>query len=770
MQIQSLEELISQNKDIFYNELKEVIKPSFDLDNPNKYYETINNILIKADRKSFPRQARLVAAATNFIEKKGNKSLLISSEMGTGKTDMGLKISMSNKFNVNVILCPPHLVDKWEDEIKINYIDQKSFKVIKPKRWEDLVPYTNRDMKKDGVKYYFIISRENAKLSYPKTTAVITGYKNITVNRNLDGEDMSFKEVIKVAKCPDCFSELEEGSSDFISLSKIPYKCECGSILRSVDRTVSPKMQTRISIAEYIKRQWTKGAIDLLIVDEIHEYKGGATGQGNALAQFASMSKKIIGLTGTLLNGYASSLFYILYRLNPNLMKKKLGYDYNQVKHFVETYGAHEEVVEAKEVTHEGVVTKMGRQITLKEKPKISPYLLSILLEMTIFLRLDEIKMEGLGLPDYEEIIELVEMEENLKKPYLSYLGAISSKIRKDKRFLGNLATDAIAVPDMPFQIHSAQNEIFYEPEFTREDYGYTNKEKKLLEIVKSELNQGRKCLVYVHFSNKGVASDITEMLNNELPQYDTKFLSPTVAANKRQSWIENNPSDVLICNPELVKTGLDLLQFPTIIFYETTYNVFTLKQASRRSWRIGQKDDVKVVFMAYSDTPQHKALELIGAKVASANSLEGRLSGDDDLSSMGDTEDNIQLALAKAILKGESSSKDIKMSSIKNFGNDRDYDKFEIWYKKQIDNIKAKSIIEDDIEVQEQVIQKTEIETLALFDEIEDDNSVDTTILNTFFYYGKNGKKLEVDSSDNLFDFIPKDEIKNGMIQLSLF
>src|SRR5574344_1592366 len=166
MQIQSLEELISQNKDIFYNELKEVIKPSFDLDNPNKYYETINNILIKADRKSFPRQARLVAAATNFIEKKGNKSLLISSEMGTGKTDMGLKISMSNKFNVNVILCPPHLVDKWEDEIKINYIDQKSFKVIKPKRWEDLVPYTNRDMKKDGVKYYFIISRENAKLSY----------------------------------------------------------------------------------------------------------------------------------------------------------------------------------------------------------------------------------------------------------------------------------------------------------------------------------------------------------------------------------------------------------------------------------------------------------------------------------------------------------------------------------------------------------------------------------------------------------------------------
>lgn len=688
MYIEKLESLISQNKDIFYKELKEVIKPSFDgLDNPSKYTNIVHNMLKKANRKSFARQARLVSAATEYITKKNNKSLLISSEMGTGKTDMGLKLSMADKFKVNFILCPPHLVDKWEDEIKVNYVDHKSFKVIKVNRWEDLIPYTKRDMRKDGIKYYFIVSRETAKLGYPKQPAIKISFKQIIKEKMLDGESLMVKQLVKVARCPDCYSVLEEGNSEFIDTSTIPYKCECGAVLRSVDRTVSPNMQTRISIAEYVKRTWTKGAIDLLIVDEIHEYKGGNTGQGNALAQLASMSKKIVGLTGTLLNGYASSLFYILYRLNPNLMKKRLGYDYNQVKLFVETYGAHEQIVEAKEVTHEGVVTKMGKQISLKEKPKISPYLLSVLLDMTIFLRLDEIKMDGgLGLPDYDESIELVEMDENLRKPYMAYLGEISSRIRKDKRFLGNLATDAIAVPDMPFQIHSAQNEIFYEPEFTREDYGYTNKEKRLLEIVKSELKNGRRCLVYVHFSNKGVGDDITNMLTKELPQYSTKFLSPTIAAKKRQAWIEKNPSDVLVCNPELVKTGLDLLQFPTIIFYETTYNVFTLKQASRRSWRIGQRDDVKVMFMAYENTPQHKALELIGAKVAAANSLEGRLSGDDDLSSMADEDDNIQLALAKAILKGESASKDIQMNSIKNFGNDRDWDNFELWYKEQME------------------------------------------------------------------------------------
>ena len=87
--------------------------------------------------------------------------------MGSGKSDMGVKISMADKFKVNFILCPPHLVDKWEDEIKVNYVDHKSFKVIKVNRWEDLIPYTKRDMRKDGIKYYFIISRETAKLGYP---------------------------------------------------------------------------------------------------------------------------------------------------------------------------------------------------------------------------------------------------------------------------------------------------------------------------------------------------------------------------------------------------------------------------------------------------------------------------------------------------------------------------------------------------------------------------------------------------------------------------
>lgn len=60
----------------------------------------------------------------------------------------------------------------------------------------------------------------------------------------------------------------------------------------------------------------------------------------------------------------------------------------------------------------------------------------------------------------------------------------------------------------------------------------------------------------------------------------------------------------------------------------------------------------------------------------------------------MGEDEDNIQLALAKAILNGESTAKEIKMNSIKRFG-DREWDAFEEYYRDRLNAFKhAEKII----------------------------------------------------------------------------
>ncbi len=68
----------------------------------------------------------------------------------------------------------------------------------------------------------------------------------------------------------------------------------------------------------------------------------------------------------------------------------------------------------------------------------------------------------------------------------------------------------------------------------------------------------------------------------------------------------------MLVCHPRLAQTGVDLVDFPTLVWLETDDSVHTTRQASWRSWRIGQSQPMQVVFMAYRDTLQTDALSLV--------------------------------------------------------------------------------------------------------------------------------------------------------------
>ncbi|MDE2886081.1 MAG: hypothetical protein OXO53_13465, partial [Chloroflexota bacterium] len=110
---------------------------------------------------------------------------------------------------------------------------------------------------------------------------------------------------------------------------------------------------------------------------------------------------------------------------------------------------------------------------------------------------------------------------------------------------------------------------------------------------------------------------------------------------------------DVLICHPRLVQTGLDLIEFPTLVWFETDYSVYTMRQASRRSWRIGQNRPVRVVFMAYRNSLQADALKLVAKKLQSSLAVEGELP-EDGLAAYGDDGDDLMLALARKIVNGD--------------------------------------------------------------------------------------------------------------------
>ena len=132
------------------------------------------------------------------------------------------------------------------------------------------------------------------------------------------------------------------------------------------------------------------------------------------------------------------------------------------------------------------------------------------------------------------------------------------------------------------------------------------------------------------------------------------EILRSTVKPELREEWVNNKVKqgvDCIIANPKLVETGLDLLDFPTIIFHQTGYSVYTLRQASRRSWRIGQDRDVKVYYLFYKGTIQEKALQLMGSKMEASLALEGKFS-EEGLMAMTQGED-MSTALARALVEG---------------------------------------------------------------------------------------------------------------------
>jgi hypothetical protein len=73
----------------------------------------------------------------------------------------------------------------------------------------------------------------------------------------------------------------------------------------------------------------------------------------------------------------------------------------------------------------------------------------------------------------------------------------------------------------------------------------------------------------------------------------------------RREAWIKlaTPKMDTMLVNPKLVETGLDLVMFSDLVFYEITTSLYVLWQAMRRVWRLGQNKEVNVTFLSYAET-----------------------------------------------------------------------------------------------------------------------------------------------------------------------
>ena len=175
-----------------------------------------------------------------------------------------------------------------------------------------------------------------------------------------------------------------------------------------------------------------------------------------------------------------------------------------------------------------------------------------------------------------------------------------------------------------------------------------------MIDLVKSEMAQRRKVIIYPRQTG---TRDIRGRLQEILAVSGitgVSVLGSNVPTRQRLKWLRKNARSVLITNPRLVETGMNLHDYGycTIIFYEIEYSLYTLWQAMSRVWRPGQTKGVKVFFSKYRGTLEESALSLVSKKM-----LAGQLLYGDDVSGalVEDTGDSsLVIELIRAIKEGE--------------------------------------------------------------------------------------------------------------------
>lgn len=702
-----------------------------------------------------PAQKHAAAAALTRLETE--KDVIIVGEMGTGKTTIMAAIAAGRKARRTIVLCPPHLVDKWQREFKavwpgvrtmhlqsLGDIDfffgpqpdnapvvgvLKQTSARSASGWEHAYNYGGPASHKYGSKGATDIHRgwgdvlaprhlalmgidektESARDTNDLMTAIVG---DVLTMAGMNGNGVSNDTQLKFApenkwqlspkqiqalgqrgiRCPVCGkTQMRAGRPLGVGeLKGAAWKCSndnCKSPLYQFTRRRSEGQQRgsfklyaerehiilsytdkglpvpahelnkwhgtvikdsfgygKVPLASYIKKRG-KGKLDLLLVDEVHEYKGFDSDQGYAMHHLALTTDKVVAGTGTIYGGKASSLFYLLFRLSAEMRQEYVNRNetgQRRVKHkeWTSAYGILQRI-ESHTLDENGKQTANSRSnVRYKELPGGSPAMLPWLLNRSIFLSLGDM---GFPLPEYTEIPIPVAMAPEQEARYETLKDLLIEELKErllrgDKSLLAGYLYALLFWPDSPrrgkvVECPRSGRIVASIPGLPESFVG--PKEEEIIEQCLVQKERGRRVILFCQQTD---TLDIQPEWKKMLEAHGLKVAILHAAPNKREAWVEKQVAkgvDVIITHPRKVATGIDLLDFPTLMWMAPDYSVYTVLQASRRSWRIGQVEDVEVYFYCYENTLQEDALQLVAAKVAAALRVNGDSVGNDSLAEL---------------------------------------------------------------------------------------------------------------------------------------
>jgi hypothetical protein len=441
----------------------------------------------------------------------------------------------------------------------------------------------------------------------------------------------------------------------------LPLPCD----LEHLPMAVKDTSYRRFSVADYI-RKFHSGFFKLLISDEIHQGKEGTAIDFARRALMGSCGN-YLGLTGTLCNGYASSLFPFAWSINPTVRDQ---FAYDGMREWVDRYGARKIVTKQPKDDGsggDGAISKRktGGKPVESELPAFAPSGLPAMFAKAAFLELNDVAP---CLPPYSEEVDIIPMEGELEEAYREFESTITMELAArlvlgDKRALGSWFQCLRRYPNMPYSdcichIKKTGEVLGAAPKLT-ENTIYP-KEQRIIDLVTSELEQGRRVIIYAEETGeydiqpryKKLIESHVKPRNGDAPNVAILKSGKTLEREATLKKYVDNGCNVLICNSALVQVGLDLIDFHTIIVPSIMTSTSQMRQSYRRIHRPKQTKHTKIIMLVYP-TMELRLLRLMSNKMKTALMVEGQLPNEGLVSfneGDGDTDGDFQIALARQV------------------------------------------------------------------------------------------------------------------------
>ena len=456
-----------------------------------------------------------------------------------------------------------------------------------------------RDYQKDGVRWLYTLYKCDLggiladEMGLGKSLQTICFIKQVL----LEKPDSKIMIVCPTSLVYNWKKEFDKFGSDLKYVTVFDNKSKRMEIIKDFDKY--NVFITSYGLIRNDNDEYEDKNFEVCIIDEAQTIKNYQAGMTKEIKKIKARTK--IALTGTPLENSVMELWSIFDFIMPGYL--------GSVLRFKEKYGIHD-------VDNDS----LDKLVNLNYQ--IQPFILRR-------KKGDVIR----DLPDKIENNIYLDLPASQKKLYLSVLK------ESEREFQEVLSTEGIGKARFKvLQLLMRLRQICVDPNILFDNYkGEVIKMEKLLETVRSYIDDGHKILIFSSF--KTVVDRVKVLFDsNNISSY---MISGDVKSRTRMELVDKFNNDSTNCFLITLKsggTGLNLVGADVVIHLDIWWNPQVENQATDRAHRIGQTKKVSVIKFITRGTIEEKIIELQEKKkLLSDNLIEGKESS--MLSSLSETE-----------------------------------------------------------------------------------------------------------------------------------